>query len=48
MRVPGFDPGAVPSAPRAFHRKLPGYAPTPLRDIGRLAGELGVADVLVK
>ena len=48
MRVPGFDPGAVPSAPRAFHRKLPGYAPTPLRDAGRLAGELGVADVLVK
>lgn len=31
-----------------FHRSLPGYAPTPLVDLPGLAGELGVARVLVK
>jgi diaminopropionate ammonia-lyase len=31
-----------------FHRTLPGYAPTPLRDVPRLADELGVGRVLVK
>ncbi|WP_423465235.1 diaminopropionate ammonia-lyase [Promicromonospora sp. MS192] len=31
-----------------FHRTLPGYAPTPLRDLPRLATELGVGRVLVK
>jgi diaminopropionate ammonia-lyase len=31
-----------------FHRTLPGYAPTPLRDVPRLATELGVGRVLVK
>lgn len=31
-----------------FHRTLPGYAPTPLRDVPRLAAELGVGRVLVK
>ncbi|MFI2363160.1 diaminopropionate ammonia-lyase [Promicromonospora sp. NPDC019610] len=31
-----------------FHRTLPGYAPTPLRDVPRLAAELKVGRVLVK
>ncbi|WP_369371811.1 diaminopropionate ammonia-lyase [Promicromonospora sp. Populi] len=31
-----------------FHRTLPGYVPTPLRDVPRLAAELGVGRVLVK
>lgn len=34
--------------PIDFHRTLPGYAPTPLRDVPRLATELGVGRVLVK
>ncbi len=33
---------------RAFHRSLPGYAPTPLVSISELATELGVGQVLVK
>lgn len=33
---------------RAFHRSLPGYAPTPLVSLPTLAGELGVGRVLVK
>ncbi|HEX6422484.1 MAG TPA: diaminopropionate ammonia-lyase [Acidimicrobiales bacterium] len=32
----------------AFHRRLPGYAPTPLRDVPGLAAEAGVQRVLVK
>jgi diaminopropionate ammonia-lyase len=32
----------------AFHRSLPGYAPTPLHSLDALAGELGVRAVLVK
>ncbi|MBR1895441.1 MAG: diaminopropionate ammonia-lyase, partial [Pyramidobacter sp.] len=35
-------------AARAFHRSIPGYAPTPLADLPCLARELGVARVLVK
>jgi diaminopropionate ammonia-lyase len=31
-----------------LHRSLPGYAPTPLRDLPALAAELGVASVQVK
>lgn len=34
--------------PLAFHRKLPGYAPTPLLDVPELARALGVGAVLVK
>jgi diaminopropionate ammonia-lyase len=34
--------------PLAFHRKLPGYAPTPLRDSPALAERLGAGRVLVK
>ncbi len=33
---------------RAFHRSLPGYAPTPLVPLPELATELGVGRVLVK
>lgn len=48
--------GPVPEAYReknaaavnAFHRKLPGYAPTPLRRLNGLAAELGVRNVYVK
>jgi diaminopropionate ammonia-lyase len=32
----------------AFHRRLPGYAPTPLRPLPRLAAELGVPSVALK
>ena len=44
------DLGLPPASdePRAFHRRLPGYRPTPLRDAPGLAERLGVARVLVK
>lgn len=32
----------------ALHRSMPGYAPTPLRELPALAGELGVGRVFVK
>ena len=35
-------------APRAFHRRLPGYRPTPLRSAPGIARRLGVAEVRVK
>lgn len=38
----------VPSDAHAFHRSLPGYAPTPLVVVPELAAELGVGRVLVK
>ena len=45
--VHSFD--AVPSrAPLAFHRKLPGYAPTPLLDAAELAAEIGVERLWIK
>lgn len=34
--------------PRALHRTLPGYAPTPLREAPRLAARLGLARVWIK
>ena len=34
--------------PRAFHRRLPGYAPTPLHDAPALAEPLGLGRVTVK
>ena len=37
-----------PEQPWDFHRRLPGYAPTPLIDLPKLAAELGVGRVLVK
>ena len=33
---------------RAFHARLPGYAPTPLREVPAIAAELGVGRVFVK
>jgi diaminopropionate ammonia-lyase len=49
------NPGAVDAAgdpptrdPLAFHRRLPGYAPTPLVDVPALAEAMGVGAVLVK
>ena len=38
----------VPSDAHAFHRSLPGYAPTPLVPVPEVATELGVGRVLVK
>jgi diaminopropionate ammonia-lyase len=35
-------------APLEFHRKLPGYAPTPLQSVPPLARRLGVGEVWVK
>lgn len=51
--------GPVPSAPAtasaagpedvlAFHRRLPGYSPTPLVSVPAMAGRLGVGSVLLK
>ena len=38
----------VCGAARQFHRSLPGYRPTPLRELPELAAELGVGTLLVK
>ncbi|WP_246238663.1 diaminopropionate ammonia-lyase [Acrocarpospora corrugata] len=38
----------VPAGAREFHASLPGYAPTPLIELPRLAAELGVGRVFVK
>lgn len=41
--------GALPThLPLAFHRRLPGYAPSPLGSAARLADCLGVGEVLLK
>jgi diaminopropionate ammonia-lyase len=50
--IPPSSPGAPgriegPS-PRAFHRRLPGYASTPLRRLPSVARDLGLGEVLVK
>jgi diaminopropionate ammonia-lyase len=57
-RLPRYEisrfrkPGVLPHPPRdeirAFHRALPGYAPTPLHRLTGLAASLGLKDVLVK
>lgn len=39
---------AADDSPRAFQRRRPGYAPTPLVELPRLAQRVGVANVLVK
>ncbi|WP_434615715.1 pyridoxal-phosphate dependent enzyme [Arthrobacter sp. A5] len=39
---------SAPAGVLEFHRRLPGYAPTPLRDCPELAAELGVGRVFVK
>lgn len=40
--------GTACADPRMFHRALPGYTPTPLRELPDLAVELAVGRVLVK
>ena len=50
-RASGILPEALLSMPReplAFHRRLPGYSPTPLIDAPGLAGALGVRELLLK
>ncbi len=42
------DTAPTSGLPLEFHRKLPGYAPTPLLDVPQLADRLGVGHVLVK
>jgi diaminopropionate ammonia-lyase len=44
----GWSGPPTPSGVREFHRGLPGYAPTPLRELPGPAAELGVGRVLVK
>jgi len=43
-----LDLPAPSTEPRALHRRLPGYEPTPLRDVPAVAERLGVGRVLVK
>ncbi len=48
---PAVDPARVAppdASARAFHAALPGYAPTPVRDLPGAAADAGVAQVLVK
>ena len=33
------------TAPTEFHRRLPGYRPTPLLDLPELAGRMGVGSI---
>lgn len=46
-RPPGFAADG-PERPVDLHRRLPGYAPTPLRSLPGIAARLGVAEVLAK
>ena len=45
--VADFSPAALGKA-LAFHRTMPGYAPTPLVGLGQLAARLGVGGIYVK
>jgi diaminopropionate ammonia-lyase len=48
-RTGPLPPGSRPGPEvREFHRRLPGYAPTPLRDVAALASACKVGRVLVK
>src|SRR5437016_9467160 len=47
-RHPEPIPMSPGRAPLAFHRRLPGYAPTPLLDAPALAHLLGIGQVTVK
>lgn len=47
-RVDAAPEASISGAPLAYHRRLPGYAATPLIDAPSLASKLGVARVLVK
>jgi diaminopropionate ammonia-lyase len=44
----GWRTAGVVGDPQAFHRTLPDYAPTPLRDLPHVAGALGLGRVVVK
>ena len=46
VRPEAVDPPS--SDPRAFHASLPGYRPTPERDLRAIADELGLAEVRMK
>jgi diaminopropionate ammonia-lyase len=48
FRKPGVPPEPSREAVLAFHRALPGYAPTPLHRLTELARSLGLRDLLVK
>ena len=48
LRDPSFTSTARPVGPVAFHRKLPGYCPSPVFDLPDLARSLGVGRLLVK
>jgi len=48
FRRDGVLSHAPRDAVRAFHRSLPGYAPTPLHQLPALAASLGVGQILVK
>lgn len=50
LKPPIFDilTPAGASEVRVFHRGIPGYAPTPLRSLSDLAGQLGVKGFFVK
>ena len=45
---PSYRTAAVPPDPRTVHRRLPGYAPTPLRDLAPLADRWGLGRVWLK
>ncbi len=45
LKHPPFDQGR---RPLAFHRKLPGYQRTPLRNLPTLAARLGMGELLLK
>lgn len=47
-RPAGWDDDDGAASPRAFHRRLPGYAPTPLVDAPALAEALGVGRLWIK
>ncbi len=44
----GWRAAEVVGDPQAFHRTLPDYAPTPLRDLPQVASALGLGRVVVK
>jgi diaminopropionate ammonia-lyase len=46
--APSEAPSPTRRQPLAFHRRLPGYSPTPLIDLPELARTLGIGQLLVK
>ncbi|MEO5718204.1 MAG: pyridoxal-phosphate dependent enzyme, partial [Chthoniobacterales bacterium] len=41
-------PDSISRLPLEFHRRLPGYAPTPLLEVPELARSLGIGQFLIK